>query len=94
MSMHLAQTAQPPEQFEFTSRTYDPPGARNWLFGHAKGVRVTHKSGVFEQCHSERGFRANQAAALERLKDRMAADAADNTHAQQSSERETKHDNH
>ena len=67
-----SQPVQPVEQPEFVSSTYDPPGLSNWLFGHDKGVRVTHKSGMFEQCHSERGFRENEAEALERLKDRLA----------------------
>ena len=58
---------------EFTSNTYDPPGLSNWLIGHDKGVRVTHRSGLFEQCHSERGYRANEVLALSRLKDKLAA---------------------
>ena len=68
-----AQPVPPDEQTEFTSSTYDPPGLSNWLVGHDKGVRVTHRSGLFEQCHSERGYHANEALAMSRLKDRLAA---------------------
>ena len=63
----------PAEQPEFTSSTYDPPGLSNWLIGHDKGVKVTHRSGLFAQCHSERGYRANEVLALSRLKDKLAA---------------------
>ena len=65
----IAQPVQPAT--EFTSTMYDPAGLSNWLVGHDKGVRVTHRSGVFEQCHTERGFHANEAIALERLQARL-----------------------
>ena len=65
----VAQPVQPAT--EFTSTMYDPAGLSNWLVGHDKGVRVTHRSGVFEQCHTERGFHANEAIALERLQARL-----------------------
>ena len=70
----LYTTPQPAiEQPEFSVSIYAAPNQSAWFRHTYTGVRVTHKSGAFEECSTERSQHANRTIAFEKLQLRLAA---------------------
>ena len=56
---------------EFDFSTYKVAGESPWLKHTSIGAKVTHSSGIFEECHSQRSQWANEEIAFYKLKARL-----------------------